>query len=438
MNDQPLSRQPKTTGRHLLTLLAMLVALIAAVASGASPALGATFTVNSTADNNDGDTGDNICDTGNAGSGLTGVCTLRAAISQANGAVGTDTINFNIPTTDSYPPTNSGYNAGTCTTVNTGGSGTTDTWVIRPGTALPIISGPVIINGYTQPGASANTNPVGMGSNAVIKIELNGLFAPSGVDGLLMTSAGNTVRGLAIGVFLGDGIEMRTNGGNTIEGNFIGTDVTGMIVDPPAAGQADACGNNLNGVLANGSPNNTFGGTGPEDRNVIAGNGVRTTPASGDGIEISGAGATGNTVIGNFIGMDKLGAADRGNILNGVLISGVANNTVGGTASTARNLISGNNSDAVEITGSGASGNTVLGNYLGTDVGGTLDRGNGANGVLINVGTNNVVGGTAAGARNLISGNAGGVLIQGAGATGNLVAGNYVGTDPDGYARLGR
>lgn len=98
----------------------------------------------------------------------------------------------------------------------------------------------MIIDGYSQPGASGNTNPAGLGSNAVIKIELNGLFAPSGVDGLLINSpsGASTVKGLTVGVFKGDGIELRTSG-NTIEGNFIGTDVTGTIVNP---GEFRRCG----------------------------------------------------------------------------------------------------------------------------------------------------------------------------------------------------
>ena len=84
------------------------------------------------------------------------------------------------------------------------------------------------IDGYTQDGASANTNPLASGSNAVLKIELDGTNAGASADGLHITAGGSTIKGLVINRFGANGIEMSTNGGNTIEGNFIGTDVTGL------------------------------------------------------------------------------------------------------------------------------------------------------------------------------------------------------------------
>ncbi len=106
-------------------------------------------------------------------------------------------------------------------------------------------------------------------------------------------------------------------------------------------------------------------------------------------------------------------------------INGAPSNTIGGTAAGARNLISGNDWQSVHISGSGATGNVVLGNYIGTDTTGAVDEGNGANGVYINGAPSNTIGGTAAGARNVISGNGVfGVNISGAGATGNEVQGN--------------
>ena len=128
------------------------------------------LTVNSTGDGGETSTGDGVCDNG------TGACTLRAAIEEANASAGTDTIAFNIPGTGPH--------------------------AIQPASALPTITDPVVIDGYTQTGASPNTNPVTTGSNAVLKIELDGSNAgASSVDGLLITTGSSVVRGLVINRF---------------------------------------------------------------------------------------------------------------------------------------------------------------------------------------------------------------------------------------------
>src|SRR5205814_3595386 len=115
---------------------------------------------------------------------------------------------------------------------------------------------------------------------------------------------------------------------------------------------------------------------------------------------------------------------------------GNANNLVGGTVSGARNIISGNTSYGVDINGISdpATGNVVAGNFIGTDLSGTLDLGNAADGVLIRFGaTLNTIGGTTAAARNVISGNnVAGVQVQDAGTNSNVIAGNFIGTNPAG------
>src|SRR5262249_41283446 len=83
--------------------------------------------------------------------------------------------------------------------------------------------------------------------------------------------------------------------------------------------------------------------------------------------------------------------------------------------------------------GIAGSGNVVQGNYLGTDVTGTPGMGNGI-GLYVASGSNNLIGGTTAGAGNLISGNWYGLYLSG--GSGNVVQGNYVGTDATGTARL--
>ena len=157
----------------------------------------------------------------------------------------------------------------------------------------------------------------------------------------------------------------------------------------------------------------------------------------GDGIQID-AGATQNTIAGNWIGIGTDGVSDHGNTLHGINVAG-ANNAIGGLSASDRNVISGNESDGVVIAGAGASGNTVLGNYIGTTAAGTGDLGNNFDGVgIFNGATNNVIGGTVAGARNLIAGNnANGVTIANAGTSANRIEGNYIGTDASGAADLG-
>jgi uncharacterized repeat protein (TIGR01451 family) len=145
-------------------------------------------------------------------------------------------------------------------------------------------------------------------------------------------------------------------------------------------------------------------------------------------------------VEGCYIGTSANGAAQLGNGEQGVSISGNSNNTIGGTTTAARNVISGNGGAGVLILGP-ASNNLVQGNYIGTNAAGTAAFGNSGDGVEMLSATNTVtncsIGGTAAGAGNLISGNSGsGIQFFGVG-TGNLVQGNLIGTNVSGTAALG-
>ncbi|HZQ10362.1 MAG TPA: CSLREA domain-containing protein, partial [Anaerolineae bacterium] len=156
-----------------------------------------TFVVNTANDSADATPGNGICD-------AQGGCTLRAAIDESNAHPGPDFIQFNIP-----------------------GSGVK---TINLKTNLPTLSdttGPTTIDGYTQPGASPNTDA--QKSNAQIMIQLNGQ-GPNAFDGIRISSAGNVVRGLALYnlrrsfYIYGSGA---TN--NSIIGNFIGTDAAGQF-----------------------------------------------------------------------------------------------------------------------------------------------------------------------------------------------------------------
>jgi len=250
----------------------------------------------------------------------------------------------------------------------------------------------------------------------------------NGQDGILIANAGtNTLGGTAGGagnVISGNGlhgIEAANSGArsNLIQGNFIGTDFTGT----------NAVGNQQAGVFFSAAPNNLVGGTTNTARNVICGN--------LHGIYANGASASGNQIQGNYIGVDSSGQRARGNSQFGVVLLGVPNSTVGGTNAAMRNVISGNGLSGVLIQDPGANGNRVLGNFIGTDLSGQFDLGNGEDGVFISGGVNNIVGGTTPGAGNLLSGNGLSGMEIWANASGNVVQGNLIGTDVTGANGLG-
>ncbi|MGH7452484.1 MAG: LamG-like jellyroll fold domain-containing protein, partial [bacterium] len=151
----------------------------------------------------------------------------------------------------------------------------------------------------------------------------------------------------------------------------------------------------------------------------------------------------GNVIAGNYIGTNVTGTASLGNGFDGVTILDASGNTIGGTMPEARNVISGNKKRGVFIfiSAGAATENQIKGNFIGTDVTGTVALGNSGYGVLIQDAPNNNIGGTIPGARNVISGNNfNGVGILGSGgsgATGNLIQGNFIGTDVTGTVALG-
>src|SRR5207302_675885 len=138
-------------------------------------------------------------------------------------------------------------------------------------------------------------------------------------------------------------------------------------------------------------------------------------------------GKGGDKIAGNWIGVDKTGAAAAPNNGNGIIVQ-APNNVIGGTGAADRNVISGNVSAGVLFYLPAGSNNQVLGNYIGTDCTGAKAIHN-HNGVQINGAANVTVGGTAAGSRNVISGNEhDGVLMITGGTKNNTVQGNFIGT----------
>ncbi len=163
--------------------------------------------------------------------------------------------------------------------------------------------------------------------------------------------------------------------------------------------------------------------------------GYSTTPVIDLDGTSAGAGTNGLSLAAGSAGSQILGLMIE-NFANAGIDVASANNTIGGPAAGDGNLISGNAGDGVEITGSGTTGNLVAGNFIGTDVSGTVAAGNGTGVEIASGGANNTIGGTTAAARNVISANAySGVEIDD--ANDNVVEGDFIGTDVTGTVALG-
>jgi hypothetical protein len=283
-----------------------------------------TYVVNSTGEagavnpKNDG-----ICDSQN-GPGVT--CTLRAAIEEGNNTPSTlDTITFAI------------LPAG-AKTINLG--------------ATLTISDPVIIDGTTQTGSVGG-------------IELNFAALPGTDPGIVINNAvgGSTIRGLVINRCPGNAIRIFGSSGNTVAGNYIGTDVNGTTCN---ASLGNFVGIRIEGTASNPSNGNVIGGGLPGDRNIISGSKNLT-----DGIQMQGqtGGTSGNTIRGNYIGTDVNGTGTTcGNTRDGIELLGpgtVANNVIAG------NVISGNGSFGIKLDGAGTTGTLIQGNKIGTNAAGT-------------------------------------------------------------------
>jgi CSLREA domain-containing protein len=336
--------------RRIALAVATVLALLGATAGSAGAS---TYVVNSNTDGSDATPGDDVCATVGA------VCTLRAAIEEANAHANADTINFAI---GSGPKT------------------------ITPATPLPVIGSfsgspnPVTIDATTQPGFT--TAPI---------VSLSGVSTTGNGLSVLTTGLGSTIKGLIINGFSGSGIATSCSGSVTIQGNYIGTDAagtasvangSGIHVIAPAGGTCGSTGSS-----------HTIGGPTASDRNVISGN-------TGPGIwledqSLGQVGLFNNTVRNNLIGWSADQSTHLGNGGSGVEISGG-----GGPNTITENLIAFNGGDGIEIDRAGGGpANAPLGNDitlnniqsnsgLGIDLGGdgvtpndAFDADTGANGL---------------------------------------------------------
>lgn len=331
-----------------------------------------------------------------------GVCTLREAISATNNNTSSgatigecisgesapvrDLISFNITTAPSF--------------TNNGQPG----YTILPQSALPPISDLLTINGYSQPGAVANTSIAPRPFNGTLLIEIDG--TQSSGAGLSVDFADNVVKGLVLNSFHGVGIAPGADN-VVIRGNYIGVDPTGQIAKPNL-------GNGIN-RSATGSvsiDHILIGGDNPEDRNIVS--------ASQD------SGITPNTdndywvVKGNYIGMAADGLTPLGNSQRyigpgGMSIDNCAGTVVGGPEVGATNLISGNKNFGIfpdNNNGLTIQGNIIGPNWKGEPIPGLPQPGGiglvGLNGPVLDA----LIGGTEPGEGNTIAYNGGpGVII---------------------------
>lgn len=289
-----------------------------------------SFTVDSPADLPDVRL-DGLCLTSN------GECTLRAALDEANNSPTPVAIRFAIPGLGLH--------------------------TISPATVLPALTNPqagITIDGFTQPGSRPNTDP--QSDNALRTIEIAG-GGPSGIDGIRITSSGNTIRGINIHGFRRSlWMQQPTSGNNSIVGNLVGLLPSGGFDPTNRLVPGSSC-----IVVQNGAHDNHIGTAGNANRNTISG-------CSHQGVAFYNGATTRNFVQNNIIGLDPTGTQRRQNQSHGVDINGFTSQTmVGGLAAGERNVISGNTQTGVEIShGTGTVDNAVVGNFIGTDTTGLV------------------------------------------------------------------
>lgn len=284
--------------------------------------------------------------------------------------------------------------------------------VISPLTALPTITDDnVSIDGTSQSGTVCNT--LVNGTPHILNIQIDGASSTD-AEGLYVNADNVALSGLSITGFDSRAIRISGPSNNaSVDCSYLGVNPDGTTKNGNARG--DSVGSVL--VLAGDGATVT--------RSVVSGN----DDDSGDvGVYISGESAV---LTGNIIGLTADGSTALGNGNYGFNIRPEATNTtIGGVLSSDRNIISGNGGSGLYITGTTTV--TILGNYIGTDVTGLIDRGNGNSGITADSSTNGLtVGGTTAGARNVISGN-GDDGIYLVGATNISILGNYIGLGADG------
>ena len=339
-----------------------------------------TFVVNTIGDEHDLNPGDGIADIGGAMINGNPSCTLRAAIEESNAYTETVKIIFNIPEKAPH--------------------------IIKPNSEYPVISKKVIISG----GENFNT----------LDIFIDGSNAGDNANGFSINLDGRRteIKNLSIYSFKGHGIYLDGTLENKITGCIIGTDDK----------DTEGIGNEGDGIHLSFSHSNIIGGNTIFKTNLISGN-------KGNGITLTGNSDI-NTIEGNYIGTNWAGDKALPNEQNGILIKDECESNI-----IINNWIAGNSKNGVSIIGD-ANANTTKNELKGNKIGirRTLNQSipNMENGVYIENGLTNIIGGDQPEDRNIISGkNLNGVLITGAYSIGNVIGGNNIGTSSDGLNAIG-
>ncbi len=299
----------------------------ASVALGhANPGITTTFVVNSTGD------GADVANDGSCETATSGECTLRAALQEANRSADPVEIDFNIP----------------------GGGVRT----IAPQPALPQLNNPngITIDGFTQPGASANTDALAV--NAVYTIEIVGNGANS-FNGFVVATAHNVFRGLDIhGFNRAFWLNTSSSNSNTIVGNMIGLLPNGNFDPGFTYVPSSTC-----IVLQAGASHNQIGAPGAASRNVISG-------CDHIGVATYLWPTKYNNIQNNIVGLDPTGTQNRGSISHGIDINtGTQFTMIGGPNAGEGNVSSGNSQEGVEISHNPLTlNNSVINNLIGTDL----------------------------------------------------------------------
>lgn len=242
-------------------------------------------------------------------------------------------------------------------------------------------------------------------------------------DGLADAAERNLISGNGVAVHLFGSNQ------NTVAGNYVGTDVTGTTNTGMVAGDLG----NSTGIWILSSASNTVGGTAVGAGNLVSGNTYYGMQIQGNN-NPGNSGADSNTVQGNLIGTDATGTVALSNGGYGLYLNSNSN-LIGGNTTAARNVISASGNvvggDGIHVVG---YSNVIQGNYIGTDISGSLPLGNSGspnflqgNGIRVLGGTGNRIGGPGTGEGNLIAFNVGaGIMISGYDPTGNAIRGNSI------------
>ncbi len=288
----------------------------------------------------------------------------------------------------------------------------------------PLLAERNIISSNTQYGIRMNLSTPVLVQNNYVGLDSTGLIARGNLQrGISINNAASlTIGGTAYNlrnVVANNGqvgIGVDNSPGVIFKGNFIGLAKNGTT----------AMGNLGHGVLIERSNGALIGGPTPAERNVVASSGQR-------GLEINQSSSI--VFVNNYVGVDSTATLMRGNTQVGVAINNCSNAIVGGTTVSVRNIVSNNGFDGIRLDNSTTP--VVQGNYVGVDITGLLDFGNGETGINVYNAGVATIGGNTYSARNISSGNGQDGIFLHDNCAGSIVRANFTGVGKDGTTIIG-